>query len=156
MGLLGYLENQPMNTTEPFVCGDPEGCHSKRERWPLSRAQRVLWDREFSSWQGRILTEEKHLALRRGQRGVSMADVRAILQSGCVIHMSRGYVAGSRRVVVSSCTATGRPLHVVADYRPEGSDIVLITVYDPAARPWQWDTTYCARLHWCRTNPDED
>ncbi len=88
---------------------------------------------------GRLVAERVvfriHAVQRMFERGITEADVRAILAAGETIEEYPDDTPYPSRLVLGWCL--GRPLHLVVADDVEAHEIIVITVYDPDPRLWE-------------------
>jgi len=74
-------------------------------------------------------------AIRRmAHRGISVADVRQVLQSGEIIEQYPDDVPYPSRLVLGFIDS--RPIHVITADNPDSSETIVITTYEPDASHW--------------------
>jgi hypothetical protein len=83
----------------------------------------------------------RHALTKMVQRGITPVELRAVLESRDMIEdypTDTPYPSALFFGIVG-----GRPLHVVATTRTEGSMVIVITLYEPS--PDRWDATFRKR-----------
>jgi hypothetical protein len=68
------------------------------------------------------------------ERGISVRDIRRVLESGEVIEDYPDDTPYPSQLVLGWCSA--RPIHVVAAYDIAGQETIVITVYEPDMIRW--------------------
>jgi Domain of unknown function (DUF4258) len=76
-----------------------------------------------------------HAIQRIALRGISEAEVRAVLTSGEAIEEYPDDTPYPSRLVLG--WVGSRPLHVVAADNPEDEDTIVITAYEPEPNQWE-------------------
>lgn len=138
-----------------LTCTKPEQCARLAAGWSLTAADRQQWPTDFRGWRGRSFGFSKHLLKRQGERGISVADIRAVMTQGQLVHVRHDRRMRSTRYTLLGRLASGRILHVVVEEVEEMWDLTIITAYDPAGFRDIWNPTFTQRLHWCIAT-DED
>lgn len=75
-----------------------------------------------------------HAVQRMAQRGISIADVRKVLNSGEVIEDYPQDTPYPSRLVLGFIEE--RPIHVVAADNSESAETIVITAYEPDHSQW--------------------
>ena len=73
--------------------------------------------------------------MRMFQRGISIDDVRRLLETGEVIEEYPDDVPYPSRLVLGWLES--RPIHVVAADNPLKAETIVITVYEPDSAHWE-------------------
>lgn len=89
-----------------------------------------------------MIVYSAHAVQRMVQRGVSEADVRAVLDANDIIESYPTDTPYPSVLLLGD--AQGRPLHVVAAHDAAGGRTIVITVYEPD--PALWDATFRNRV----------
>ncbi len=83
----------------------------------------------------RQLVFRVHAIQRMFQRGISVPQVRSVVESGEVVEQYPEDKPYPSRLLLG--WSDERPLHVVVADNPESSENIVITTYEPTERHWE-------------------
>lgn len=83
------------------------------------------------------ITFRTHAVRRMFERSVSTDEVRAVIATGEIIADYPDDTPYPSRLMLG--WRGDRPLHVVAAYNGTGDEMIVVTVYEPAAADWEPD-----------------
>lgn len=89
----------------------------------------------------RSLVFRTHAVKRMFERGISVAEIRSVLETGDVIEEYPNDRPYPSRLMLGWIQT--RPLHVVAADVPGSNEVIVITVYQPNLETW--DTSFRER-----------
>jgi hypothetical protein len=81
------------------------------------------------------LTFTKHASDRMGEQAIRPSEVRDVLTTGEVIEAYPDDRPFPSRLMLG--WVEGRPLHVVAAYRADDDETIVITAYEPDPARWE-------------------
>jgi len=87
------------------------------------------------------LTFRLHATQRMFQRGISVDDVRQVVEGGNVVEDYPDDQPYPSCLLLGWCQA--RPIHVVCAHNRGEREIIIVTVYEPD--PEKWDSTFTRR-----------
>jgi hypothetical protein len=83
------------------------------------------------------LTFRVHAIQRTFERGVTVADVRAVLATGERMEEYPDDTPYPSRLVLGWCES--RPIHVVCSENAPAREVIVVTVYQPDPERWEPD-----------------
>lgn len=76
-----------------------------------------------------------HAIQRMFERGISVADIQQVQQTGKVIENYAD--AFPYRAALTLGWRENRPIHAVACFNPANEETIVITVYEPSSAKWE-------------------